>query len=276
MGLALGAALHRGGALTSLSFQGRSPEPPPHPLFETGAVEYAMGPATLPDTTTALILAVPDDALHEVAQTFARAGPAPPNCAAFHLSGALSTDVLTPLHATGFAIGSIHPLQAVADSYSGSDRLAGSAFAIAGEPAALGTARRIVEAVGGRPIVVPPTLRPLYHAAAVFASNYLLAATSLAVRMFTEAGVSEEDAIAAILPLMRGTMANLEDLGLSAALTGPVARGDADTVRLHLGRLSATERPLYCALGLETLRLARSAGLDEERAAELEALLGGD
>nr|NIP79630.1 DUF2520 domain-containing protein [Gemmatimonadota bacterium]NIQ54405.1 DUF2520 domain-containing protein [Gemmatimonadota bacterium]NIU74616.1 DUF2520 domain-containing protein [Gammaproteobacteria bacterium]NIX44547.1 DUF2520 domain-containing protein [Gemmatimonadota bacterium] len=159
--------------------------------------------------------------------------------------------------------------------YSAADRLAGSAFAIAGEPTALTTARRIVDAIGGRPIVIPPTLRPLYHAAAVFASNYLLAATSLAVRMFQQAGVPEDEAIAGILPLMRGTMGNLEDLGVSAALTGPVARGDVDTVRLHLGRLSPTERSLYCALGLETLRLARSAGLDEERAAELETLLTG-
>ena len=72
---------------------------------------------------------------------------------------------------------------------------------------------------------------------------------------------------------MRGTMDNLEQLGLSAALTGPVARGDVDTVRLHLSRLSARERRLYSALGLETVELARAVGLDPERANAITALL---
>jgi predicted short-subunit dehydrogenase-like oxidoreductase (DUF2520 family) len=88
-----------------------------------------------------------------------------------------------------------------------------------------------------------------------------------------EAGVTDEDAVAAVLPLMRGTMDNVEQLGFGAALTGPVARGDIDTVRLHLARLSSRERRLYCALGLETVGLARAAGLDPDRARALEKLL---
>ncbi|MEJ2679299.1 MAG: DUF2520 domain-containing protein [Gemmatimonadota bacterium] len=273
MGLALGAALMRGGTVDWLIYQGRTQEPPPHPLFDAGDARYVLGPAPVPEGTSMLILAVPDDALAEVAHTMARAGDAPAGCSAFHLSGALSTDLLGPLHEAGYAVGSVHPLQTIADAWSGADRLAGASVAIAGEPSALATARRLVNAIGGRAIVVPPTLRPLYHAAAVFASNYLVAVTGLAVEMFRQAGVPEPDAVAAILPLMRGTMKNLEDLGLSASLTGPVARGDVDTVRLHLSRLSGTERTLYCALGLVTLRLARAAGLDEERAADLESLL---
>ncbi len=83
----------------------------------------------------------------------------------------------------------------------------------------------------------------------------------------------EGEAIPAVLPLVRGTLENLEQLGVAAALTGPIARGDVDTVRLHLARLSPGERALYSALGLEALRLARAAGLDAHRAAEMEALL---
>ena len=81
------------------------------------------------------------------------------------------------------------------------------------------------------------------------------------------------EALPAILPLVRGTLDNLEHLGISAALTGPIARGDVDTVRRHLARLSPRERTLYSALGLEALELAKAAGLDARRAAELEALL---
>lgn len=273
MGLALGGALMQAGEVDRLTYFGRSPEPPPHPLFEDQDVRYRMGHGPLDDKTSILILAVPDDVLHDVANQVARDGATPSPCVALHLSGALSTDVLTPLHTAGFTVGSLHPLQTVADPWSGTERLRGCAYAIAGEPGALTVARGIVAALEGRPLVIPPALRPLYHAAAVFASNYVLVAAATVARTLAEAGITEQDAVAAALPLMRGTMGNLEQLGLGAALTGPVARGDVDTVRLHLSRLSPRERRLYSALGLETVRLARAMGLDPDRAAALESLL---
>ncbi|MFO7894785.1 MAG: Rossmann-like and DUF2520 domain-containing protein [Longimicrobiales bacterium] len=273
MGLALGGALMETGAVEALTYFGRSPEAPPHPLFDAGEVSYRVGYGPIPEETSILILAVPDDALHDVANQVARLGAVPVPCVALHLSGALSTDVLTPLHTAGFTVGSLHPLQTVADPWSGAERLRGCAYAVAGQPGALTAARRLVAALDGRPLVIPPALRPLYHAAAVFASNYVLAAAAAVARTLAEAGISEQDAVAAALPLMRGTMDNVEQLGLGAALTGPVARGDLDTVRLHLSRLSARERRLYSALGLETVQLARAVGLDPDRAAALESLL---
>lgn len=273
MGLALGSALVQARAVDALVYFGRSVEPPPHPLFDSDqGVSYRMGYGPFPDELRLLVLAVPDDALHEAANEVARAGQAPRGAVALHLSGALSTDVLAPLHGAGFAIGSLHPLQTVADPWSGAGRLRGCAYAIAGEPAALMAARRLVAALDGQPLVIPPALRPLYHAAAVFASNYVLAAVGVIARALAEAGIPEDEAVAAALPLMRGTLDNVEQLGLAPALTGPVARGDLDTVRLHLSRLSARERHLYSALGLETLQLARAAGLDDERAAAMEKL----
>jgi predicted short-subunit dehydrogenase-like oxidoreductase (DUF2520 family) len=273
MGLALGGALMKGGAVETLTYFGRSPEPPPHPIFDADGVDYRVGHGPIPEGTDILILAVPDDALHDVANQVARLGEAPSACVALHLSGALSTDVLTPLHTAGFIVGSLHPLQTVADPWSGTDRLVGCAYAVAGQPGALTAARRLVAALEGQALVIPPAMRPLYHAAAVFASNYVLAAAAAVARVLAEAGIAEDDAVAAALPLMRGTMDNVEQLGLGAALTGPVARGDVDTVRLHLSRLSPRERRLYSALGMETLELARAVGLDPDRAAAIEALL---
>jgi predicted short-subunit dehydrogenase-like oxidoreductase (DUF2520 family) len=274
MGLALGAALHRAGAVERLVYYGRGIEPPPHPLFDgPGAAGYRPGPASIADGTTVLLLAVPDAALGDVAYDYAQAGVAPGGCAALHLSGALSTDVLAPLHGVGYAVGSFHPLQAVADRWQAGDRFTGSAFALAGDRAAIAAGRRLASALGGQTFVVPPHLRPVYHAAAVLASNYLLALISSATRMMGRIGLGEDEAFRALVPLVRGTVENLEQLGLSAALTGPIARGDVDTVRLHLARLSDEERALYCQLGRELLRLARAAGLDEQRADELEALL---
>ncbi|HSJ26412.1 MAG TPA: Rossmann-like and DUF2520 domain-containing protein [Longimicrobiales bacterium] len=284
MGLALGSALRQQDAVTSLTFFGRGYEAPPHPIFDAWPLggdadtaapgaEYRMLPAAPPAGTDAVILAVPDSALPEVAHDLAMMGPAPPGCAVLHLSGALSTDVLAPLHGAGYSIGSMHPLIAVADPWLAAERVMGASFAVSGEHAALGVARRIVLDLGGRPLVIPPQLRPLYHAAAVIASNYLVAITGLSMRLMAEAGVPEEDTLPALLPLLRSTLDNVEQLGVPAALTGPVARGDADTIRLHLARLSDTDRTLYCGLGMELLRLAREAGLDEQRAAEIESIL---
>ncbi|MGH8203795.1 MAG: DUF2520 domain-containing protein, partial [Steroidobacteraceae bacterium] len=147
------------------------------------------------------------------------------------------------------------------------------AFALAGEMHALNAARRIVNALDGMPLVIPPTLRPTYHAAAVMASNYVIALLAVAARLLEDASVDSGKVLPALLPLVRGTLDNLEHLGVAAALTGPIARGDADTIRLHLARLSAEDRALYCRLGLELLRLARQTGLDERRAAEIDFLL---
>lgn len=276
MGLALGAALVRSGEVSRLTYIGREDEPPPHPLFETrrAQVHYRAGPCPAPEDATILILAVPDDRLSAVAQGMAAEGAAPAvGCVALHLAGALTTDVLAPLHVVGYAVGSMHPLQTVADPWSTGDRLIGAAYALAGEPAALAAGKRLVRALEGRPLVIPPMLRPAYHTAAVFASNYLVTLIATAARLLMQAGVPESEALPAILPLVRGTFENVEHLGTAAALTGPIARGDVDTVRLHLTRLSPSDRPLYCALGLETLELARAAGLDGHRAAELESLL---
>lgn len=274
MGLALGVALRKAEAVERLLYFGRGVEAPPHPMFDgIGAAEYRTGPQPLPPGTTAVLLAVPDSALAEVAHDLAAFGAGPPAVVALHLAGALSTDVLAPLHAQGYAIGSMHPLQAIADPWHSGDRLFGAAYALAGEPAAVQLARRIVGALQGLPLVVAPNKRQIYHASAVVASNYLVGLLAFAVRLMMEAGISEDDAISALLPLMHGTLENLDKLGVGAALTGPIARGDAETIRLHLTQLSGPERALYCGLGQELLRVARAAGLDPMKAAELDRLL---
>lgn len=274
MGLAMGTALIRSGALESLTYFGRSLEPPPHPLFEPeNGAEYRQGPLPVPPGTTAILLAVPDDDLASVAEDLARAGDAPPGCSALHLSGALSAEALGALHAVGFSVGSIHPFQSIADPWTSADRLLGASYAVAGEPAAIAAGRRLASSLGGNVVVVPPGLRPLYHAAGVLASNYLTTLAASAVRLLTQSGFGEAEAVEAVASLSRGTVDNLETLGLAQALTGPIARGDVETVRLHLGRLSPEDRDLYCALGRETLRLARAAGLGEEPARRLGELL---
>lgn len=275
VGLSLGTALLQAHALDHLTYYGRSMEPPPHPVFDSKdpPVDYRVGMPALPEGTTILIIAVPDRALAEVAHDLAMAGPAPRGCVALHVSGALSADVLAPLHEAGYAVGSLHPLQPLADPWDGVRRLVGACYAVAGEPTALAAARRLARALQGIDFVVVNRDRPVYHAAAVFASNYVVALAHTAIELFERAGVPADAAPAAVSSLMHGALDNLEHLGVTSSLTGPIARGDIDTLRMHLARLSAEDRELYCALGRRTLAIARSAGLAGERADEIERLL---
>jgi predicted short-subunit dehydrogenase-like oxidoreductase (DUF2520 family) len=226
-----------------------------------------------PSGTTVVLLAVPDAALPQVSINMAAQGPSPPGCAAFHLSGALGTDPLEPLVEAGYSVGTLHPLQALADPVLGASQLEGVSFAVSGEPVALSAARRLVSSLGSSSFSVPVARRPLYHAAAVFASNYLVGLVGAAGRLMAQAGLPEEDALEAILPLARGSLENLGRLGPVGSLTGPVVRGDVETVRLHLRTLEPRERSLYASLGLEILTLAEEGGLDQELVNKLREML---
>jgi predicted short-subunit dehydrogenase-like oxidoreductase (DUF2520 family) len=262
-GLALGYALVQTGAVDALTVCGRRPEPPAHPLFTQGMARYVFGLQPPEPDTVAVFLAVPDAAVPEMAHTLAGQGPPPEECTAFHLSGVLSTDVLSPLHSRGYAIGSFHPLQAIAHSVTGAERISGAYVAVMGEPRAVAVARRLAAAMGSRVLTVPEAWRAQYHAAAVMASNFLPPLLDAACRILERAGVGHEEALPALLSLVRGTLSNIEELGLEAAVTGPVSRGDRETVELHLRALEGGDRRLYAVLGRELVRLA-AAGLDPD------------
>lgn len=267
-GLALGYALLQAEAVDTLTVCGRRPEPPAHPLFTQGLAEYVFGLRLPGPRTAAVFLAVPDAVLPEMANELAGLGPAPEGCAAFHLSGALSTEVLAPLHARGYAVGSFHPLQAFAHPVTGAERLPGSWVAVTGAPTALGVARRLAAFLGCPVLSVPEARRPVYHAAAVLVSNSLPPLVGAACRLLEQAGVEHDQTLPALIPLLRGTVENLAERGVGGSLTGPISRGDLETVDLHLRALDRGDRRLYAVLGLEMLRLAAD-GLPEEARAEL-------
>jgi predicted short-subunit dehydrogenase-like oxidoreductase (DUF2520 family) len=271
LGLALGLALHRSGAVASLAYTGRRPDPPDHPLFR-GAASYSAALRAPPEGPTGIVLAVPDGAIREVAGALARL-PLAPGTPVLHASGALSVDALAPLAARGHPVGGLHALAAVADPVAGAERLRGATFGVEGDGDARLLALRMVEGCGGRALAVPSAGKPLYHAAAVFAANYAVALLGVAERLMGEAGVPPEEARAALAGLAAGAVENVSAHGPAAALTGPVARGDAETVRLHLARLSGADRPLYSLLAREALALAREAGLPPEPAARISDLL---
>jgi predicted short-subunit dehydrogenase-like oxidoreductase (DUF2520 family) len=186
-----------------------------------------------------LVLAVPDPAVAAVA---AAVTPVGVSCVVAHLAGALGLDVLAP-HARR---ASIHPLRSLATTTTD---LAGAWFAVAGDP----LAASVVADIGGRLVEVADDDRVAYHAAAVLASNHLVALLGAVERVAATAGVPVD----AFLDLVRGTVDNVSVLGPAAALTGPVARGDWETVRRHLDAIPADERPTYEALSAAAERLVR-------------------
>jgi predicted short-subunit dehydrogenase-like oxidoreductase (DUF2520 family) len=216
---------------------------------------------------------VPDDALPDVVARLA-ALDLPAGLPVLHASGSLSTEVLAPLAAKGHAVGGLHPLAAIADPVDGADRLRGATFGVEGDGEARELAERLVAACDGHVLSIQPGGKALYHAAAVFASNYAVALLGVAERLMVQAGIRPDEAQAALSRLALGAVENVAAHGPVAALTGPIARGDAATVERHLARLSGAERGVYCLLGREALKLASARGLSAAAVSRLRSLLG--
>jgi predicted short-subunit dehydrogenase-like oxidoreductase (DUF2520 family) len=212
-----------------------------------------------------VILAVPDDAITPVAADLADERSVRPDHTMLHLSGLLDRGALSPLADTGAALGSFHPLQTIADPVAAPERLLGAYAGLEGDERAVEVGERLAEAMGMVPVRLSAAGKAAYHAGAAIVANYTTALFAVAERLAREAGVPAETAARLYLPLLRGTAANL-DYGPVAALTGPVRRGDVQTIRAHLAVLSEADARLYRLLGAEALRLARQAGLAPELA----------
>lgn len=235
-----------------------------------------------------IILAVPDDALASVAASLPwRSGQT-----VVHCSGAAPARVLAIAGEQGALFGSFHPLLSIPRSRPASAdealaRLAGCTFAIEAPPSLAAMLEAMAHRLGAQAIFLEEQDRVPYHLAAVLTSNYPVTLISAATDLWAQFGISREEALAALIPLLRSALGNLEQFGLPQSLTGPLARGDAGTVRAHLDYLaSQKEQPLeeaalldaaYRTLGLLSIPIAIEKGrLDAEQAAVLHRLLSGD
>jgi len=194
-----------------------------------------------------------------------------------HCSGAHSIDILEPAKKLGAAVGSFHPLQTFADVDQAIANLPGSTFALEAEEPLLLTLKELTHLLNGNWVKLGSGDKVLYHAAAVFACNYLVTLVKLGQDLWKDFGVSSKEATRALLPLLRGTLNNIDSIGLPNCLTGPVARGDLGTIEKHLRALAATNPSLlttYKELGLQTIPIALAKGkVDEQKAEEMRVLL---
>jgi predicted short-subunit dehydrogenase-like oxidoreductase (DUF2520 family) len=226
------------------------------------AAEHLPGVPVLPVADAArvaelVLIGTPDDAIEETAAAIA---PAVRRGAwVAHLSGALGLDALTSVQDAGARRLAIHPLQTMPDVASALARLPGSPIAVtADDEEGFALGERLALDLGGRPFRLPDDQRALNHAAAVFASNHLVV-TSAAAELLLEA----TDAAATLGPLRRASLENVERLGAGDALTGPVVRGDAGTIRRNLEAVKQTAPaliPAYVGMARAALDVAQRAG----------------
>lgn len=214
-------------------------------LSEVAGVTVRTGPAA--ERAGLVLLCVPDDAIAEVA---AKLEPVPGAVVA-HCSGVLPAAVLDVAPA---AAASFHPLQTFPDAETGASRFLDCPVFIEGDPAALERLESLAERLGAVPHRLSAAAKVRYHAAAVMACNHVCALLDAAFEVAGEAGVADPTVY---LPLVRATLENVERLGPAGALTGPVARGDTQTVAHHLQALSANAelRELYRILSMRALEM---------------------
>lgn len=227
-----------------------------------------------------IVISTPDDALASVAQQLAvffsskveRRGRTSSRHVALHTSGALSSDVLSPLRPNGFATGSLHPLVSISDPRTQLGAFGHAFFAIEGDPPAVRAARSIVEDLGGESFSINAKAKALYHAAAVTASGHFVALFDIALEMLVGCGLSRRRSRQILLPLLESTVRNLETSEPSGALTGTFARGDVSTAKQHLAAIKSKNLrdalAVYILLGERSLLLSgkrcpNPAGIDQ-------------
>ncbi len=230
-------------------------------------------PQEVADIAQLVFITTSDDAIARVARELRwHAGQS-----VVHCSGADSTDILEPARECGADIGGFHPLQTFASVAHAIDNIPGSTFAIEAEEPLLSTLVEMATALEGSWVRLGAGDKVLYHAAAVMACNYFVTLVKLATDLWQTFGVPTEKATKALLPLLRGTINNIDNVGLPRCLTGPIARGDIGTIRKHLAALEKAAPDVlstYRELGLQTIPIALAKGrLDDKRAEELRELL---
>ena len=207
---------------------------------------------------TVWMLAVSDDRIADVAAALARAHDLT-GAVVFHCSGAKASSELAPLRDAGAAVASVHPVRSFADPAAVASTFEDTWCGVEGDAAALAQLVPSFEAAGARIVAIDAAAKTVYHAAAVFASNYLTTVLDAALRAYQAAGIPEAVARQLAGPLVSETLANVLRLGAPQALSGPIARGDEATVARQQAAVDAWDPAsgrLYAALAEATRDLA--------------------
>ncbi len=274
-GTALASELYRCGYHISAVYS-RSPSSSMRLSSRVQGCAVYYRPQDVSDHASIVFITTPDDIIEDMAsglkwhegQTIV------------HCSGVHSTEILESAHKYGAFTCCLHPLQTFASIEEAIHNISGSTFALEGDEPAMAAGRQMATAMKGTVITLKPGDKVLYHAAAVTLSNYLVTLMKTAAELWQSFGIPQDEAVKALLPLLKGTVNNIERVGIPDCLTGPIARGDVRTVEKHINALRR-EHPelleIYRVLGLKTLPIALTKGhIGLETAEEIRELLQSD
>ena len=236
----------------------------------TGVASRSRGDAQkVVDASDIVFLTVPDNAIAAVCRSLAWKKQG-----VVHCSGAAE---LTVLEGANGQVGGFHPLVMFADPEIAARSIAGAAIAVEADEPLLSRLKAMVDALGARLLVIPPGARAAYHGGAHFAAAFVCALLAEGVEIYQRIGIAPDDALTALLGLLRGATDAVAHSGPSKAMAGSIARGDIDTVRRHLAALDALDArfgEMYRTLALKTVPLSLAAGgMTPERAEEIRRLL---
>ena len=207
-----------------------------------------------------IFITTPDGTIKETCESIAVKNGFNAGSVVLHCSAALTSTILLPAKNCGASIGSMHPLQSFASTEYSHNPFSGIVTSVEGDKKATDTASRVVADLGSGCVTIQTEAKILYHASAVVASNYLVTLLDLSLNLIRQAGVPADDAFRSLKPLIEGTLANIEKMGTRDALTGPIARGDIQTIENHLleiGSKTPNLLPLYRILGFYTVEIAK-------------------
>lgn len=243
-----------------------------------GVAGFSPAPPDILLEAEVVLIAVKDDAVAEVATRLWATGLVGERHVLLHCSGSTAAaTAFAPVLGKVGGVGTLHPLRAIAqarDLLRHKGALRGTVFGIEGDARGRAAATQIALALGGTPLPVEGATMARYHAAAAIASNFTVAVLDAAVELLTSAGVEPDAALAALVPLAQGAIANAGLHGLRDGLTGPIRRGDAGTVQRHLEAIGADSElaRLYRVLARRTLALAEP-GLSADAVSAIAGLL---
>ena len=276
VGMTLGRLLSAGGLCTIGSVVNRSLESATRAISFIGSGHAVSSIAEISPADLVFIGTsdsfIPDCVYALVSEKRVQAGGV-----VFHCSGALSSDVLAAVSALSAVTASVHPVKSFADPAAAAATFSGTPCVVEGDKNALEILEPLFSAMGARLIRVRPRDKLLYHAGTVFGSNFVVLLLHGAHKILVEAGMSGEDSLQLLEPLVKGSIQNFFSFGAEKALTGPVARGEVALVEDQYAVLKgndATLADIYRSISLLALQIAKlSPGAPLEELSELEQSL---
>ena len=262
VGTALACLAHRAGYRV-VAIASRSHDSAKQACRMLGRDIAVVDPAEAARRGDIVLITTPDDAIRSVCEALADAGAFRAGAAVAHCCGALSSEVLgTAREKCDAVVASMHPMQTFPTAASALTHFPGTWCFCEGDPEAVEVLQRLFTAIGGHVEQITGN-RVLYHAAAVTACNYLVVLLEAAAELAQRAGIDRAQSMIAMRPLVEATIENVNRFGAAEALTGPIARGDVETVRQHLeaiGAVSVEMAALYRLLGRRALAIAEVKG----------------